>query len=84
VSLSDTSTGHAWNQTYLVATPAGLENTLRKNKSNFMFLPQTIVMNRYNVNQLRKAVLDDLEALEEERGDVPPDASDAATEGQED
>ena len=71
VNLFDNSTGHAWNQIYFVATPAGLETMLRKNKSSFMFVPQTIVMNRYNVNQLRKAVLDDLEAVEEERGDVP-------------
>jgi hypothetical protein len=82
VSLFDNSTSHAWNQVYFVATPAGLEKMLRDNKSSFMFLPQTLVMNRYNINQLRKAVLDDLGAMEEERGDVPADASDAASEGQ--
>jgi len=78
VNLYDKSTGHAWEQTYLVATPAGLEKMLHRNKLNFMFLPQTLVMNRYEVNELRKAVLGDLRAMEEERGDVPPDASDPA------
>jgi hypothetical protein len=76
VNLFDKSTGQAWNQTYLVATPAGLEKMLHSSRSNFMFLPQTLVMNRYDVNQLRKAVLGDLGALEEERGEVPPDARD--------
>jgi hypothetical protein len=74
VDLYDKSTGHAWQQTYFVATPAGLEKMLRANKSNFMSLPQVLVMNRYDVTQLRKAVLNDLEAMEEERGEVPPDA----------
>ena len=84
MSLYDRSTGQAWEQTYLVANPAGLGNMLHKSKSNFMLLPQTIVMNRYDVDQLRNAVLDDLGALEEERGDVPPDASDAAGAGKQD
>jgi hypothetical protein len=77
VNLDDKSTGHVWQQTYLVATPAGLEKMLRESKSNFMSLPQVLVMKRYDVTQLRKAVLNDLEAIEEERGDVPPDATDA-------
>ena len=84
VNLFDESTGHAWNQTYSVATPMGLEKMLRDDKSSFMFLPQILVLNRYDVNTLRKAVLDDLGAMEEERGDVPPDASDAATAGKQD
>ena len=78
VNLYDKSTGHTWNQTYLVATPAGLEKKLRRSKSSFMILPQILVMNRYDVSQLRKAVLGDLGAMEAERGDVPPDAIDAA------
>jgi hypothetical protein len=77
VNLDDKSTGHVWQQTYLVATPAGLEKMLRESKSNFMSLPQVLVMKRYDVTQLRKAVLNDLEAIEEERGDVPPDATHA-------
>lgn len=78
VNLYDKSTGHAWRQTYFVATLAGLEKMLRENKSNSMFLPQTLVMNRYDVKELRAAILNDLGAMEEERGDVPPDESDAA------
>jgi hypothetical protein len=81
VNLYDKSTGQGWNKSYLVATPAGLEEILRKRKSNFIFLPQTLVMNRYDVNQLRKAVLGDLGAMEEERGDVPRDGTDATAPG---
>ena len=76
VNLYDRSTGHPWSQTYFVATPAGIEKMLRKSKSNFVLLPQILVMSRYDVTQLRKAVLSDLGAMEEERGDVPTDASD--------
>jgi hypothetical protein len=82
MDLYDSSTGHGWRQTYFVATPAGLEKMLRDNQSNFMFLPQVLVLNRYDVNELRKAVFDDLRAMEEQRGDVPPDASDATAAGQ--
>jgi hypothetical protein len=82
VNLLDKSTGQAWQQTYLVATPAGLEKALRKSKLDFEFLPQTLVMNRYDVKQLRKAVLGDIGRIEAARGDVPPDASDAAAAGE--
>jgi hypothetical protein len=84
MDLFDSSTGHGWRQTYFVATSAGLEKMLRDNKTSFMFLPQILVLNRYDINQLRKAVLDDLGAMEEERGDVSPDASDATAAGQQD
>ena len=84
MDLYDSSSGHGWRHTYFVATPAGLEKMLRDSKSSFMFLPQILVLNRYDVAELRKAVLDDLGAMEEERGDVPPDASDATVAGQRD
>ncbi len=48
VNLYDKSTGHAWNQDYFVATPAGLEKMLRDSKSNFVFLPKILVMHRYD------------------------------------
>ncbi len=82
LNLYDKSSGHAWDQTYFVATPSGIEKMLRESKASFMFLAQVLVMNRYDVNRLRKAVLDDLGAMEEERGYVPPDASDDAAAGQ--
>jgi hypothetical protein len=81
VDLFDRSTGQSWRQTYFVATPAGLETVLDKRHSNFMFLPQTLVMNRYDLNELRQAVLGDLGALEEQRGEVPDDARDSTTAG---
>jgi hypothetical protein len=78
VDLHDKSSGHNWKQTYFVATPAGLQKMLHENKSKFMFLPKVLIMDRYDARELRTAVLEDLAAMEEERGDVPPDASDAA------
>jgi hypothetical protein len=76
LALYDKSSGHTWKQSYFVATPAGLRKMLQDNKSNFMFLPKVLIMNRYDAQELRTAVLEDLAVVEEERGDVPPDASD--------
>ena len=81
VDLHDNSSGHNWKQTYFVATPAGLQQTLHENKSKFLFVPKVLIMDRYDAKELRTAVLQDLAAMEEERGDVPPDASDAAEDG---
>jgi hypothetical protein len=75
VELYDKSTRHTWTQTYLVATPAGLQKALRKNKRKAIYLPQALLMSRYDVHLLRKAVLGELGAIEDERGDVPPDDS---------
>ena len=82
VNLYDRSSDHSWTQTYFVATPAGLEKMLRDKKWKSMFLPPVLVVSRYDVAELRAAILDDLGAMEEERGDVLPDASDAAPAGE--
>ena len=81
VDLHDDSSGHNWRQTYFVATPAGLQKTLRESKSKFIFIPKVLVMDRYDAKELRVVLLEDLAAMEEERGDVPLDATDAAEEG---
>jgi len=76
VKLYDKSTGRSWKQTYVVTTLASLEKMQRRRKSNFVFLPQILSMNRYDINELRKAVLGDIARIEDQRGDVPPDTSD--------
>ena len=81
VDLHDESSGHNWKETYFVANPAGLQKMLQENKSKFMFLPKVLIMDPYDVKKLRAAVLEDLAAMEDARGDVPPDASDAAEDG---
>jgi hypothetical protein len=78
MELYDASTGHAWKQSRFVATPAGLEKILRKDGWGSMDIPQTILMPRYDVKELRAAVLDQLGAIEASRGDAPPEDSDAA------
>ncbi len=81
VGLHDKSTGQTWKQDYFVATPAGLEKMLHDSKSSFLSFSKILVMNRYDPKTLRLAVLEDLATLEEERGDVPPDAIDEAAAG---
>jgi len=78
MELYDSSSGHAWKQTRFVATPAGLTEMLRKEKWSSMLIPQALVMSRYDVKELRAAILDDLGAMEEQRGDVTDDDRDAA------
>lgn len=82
VNLYDRSSDHSWTQSYFVATPAGVEKMLQDKKWKSMFLPPVLVLSRYDVAELRAAILDDLGAMEEERGDVPPDAGDAAAIGE--
>ncbi len=81
LELYDSSTGHAWKQIRFVATPAGLEKMLRKDKLSSMTIPQTIVVLRYDLKEIRAAILDDVGATEAIRGDVPPDAGDDAAPG---
>jgi hypothetical protein len=64
-----------------VATPAGLEKMLRKEKLSSMTIPQIIVVARYDLKEIRAAILDDLGATEALRGDVPPETGDDAAPG---
>jgi len=73
MTMYDKSTRHAWRHSYFVATPAGLEKILRKKKWVSMFLPQVLVMTRYDAKELRAAMLDDVGTMEMQRGDVRPD-----------
>lgn len=79
MELYDGSTGHAWKQIRFVASPAGLEKMLRNQRLSSMTIPQTIVVSRYDLKEIRAAILDDLGAIEATRGDVPPDTGDDAT-----
>ncbi len=72
MQLYDPSTGRRWMQTYFVATPDGLNQMLRDHQWNYMFVPQILVLDRYDVGQLRSAMLEELGAAEAERGEVLP------------
>jgi len=76
LKLYDSSSGRSWDYTYFVATPAGLEEKLRSKHWSSMVVPETVVMDRYDVKELRAAILDLLGAMETPLGDVPDDSSD--------
>jgi hypothetical protein len=78
LELYDSSTRHAWKQIRFVASPAGLEKMLHNQKLSSMTIPQTIVVPRYDLKEIRAAILDDLGAIEATRGDVPSDTGDDA------
>jgi len=79
LDLYDASTGHTWSDTRFVATPAGLASMLRQNKWSSMAIPQTVVLSRYDVKEIRAAVAEQLGAIEADRGEVTDDESGAAT-----
>ena len=74
MQLYDPSTGRRWMQTYFVATPAGLEKMLEDNKWSYMFIPQILILDRYDLHELQSAMLEEFGAVESQRGDVSPDA----------
>jgi hypothetical protein len=81
MELHDSSAGRSWRQTYFVATPAGLQKMLRSKKWSSMVLPQTLVMARYDLKELRAAILDELGAMEAQRGDAPDEPSETPAAG---
>jgi hypothetical protein len=82
MEVHDSSSGRSWRQTYFVATPAGLEKMLRSKKWSSMVIPQTLVMTRYDLKELRAAILDELGAMEAQLGEVPDGTSSAPMAGE--
>jgi hypothetical protein len=73
MDLYDPTTGRRWMQTYFVASPAGLDQMLLDNKWSSMFTPQILILKRYSLDELRAALLEEIGAVEIQRGEVTPE-----------
>jgi len=57
VQLYDPDTGHYWWQSYFVATPQGLAKILREKSWRYLHAPQMLVLPRYDLEEIRRAVV---------------------------
>jgi len=57
VQLYDPDTGHAWWQSWFVATPDGLDTILRNKSWKYLYAPEMIVVPRYDLEEIRRAVV---------------------------
>ena len=57
IELYDPDTGHSWWQSYFVATPLGLAKILRDKSWRYLHAPDILVLPRYNLEEIRKAVV---------------------------
>jgi len=57
IELYDPDTGHAWWQSYFVATPQGLARLLREKSWRYLHAPEIFVFPRYNLEEIRRAVV---------------------------
>jgi hypothetical protein len=57
VQLYDPDTDHGWWQSYFVATPQGLSGILRQKSWKYLYAPEMIVVPRYDLEEIRRAVV---------------------------
>ena len=57
VQLYDPDSGHYWWQAYFVATPKGLAKILRDKSWRYLHAPQMLVLPRYDLEEIRRAVV---------------------------
>ena len=57
IELYDSDSGHAWWQSYFVATPQGLAGLLREKSWRYLHAPEILVFPRYNLEEIRRAVV---------------------------
>jgi len=57
VQLYDPDTGHGWWQSYSVATPQGLAEILKHKSWRYLYAPEMIVVPRYDLEEIRRAVV---------------------------
>jgi hypothetical protein len=57
VQLYDPDTDHGWWQSYFVATPQGLAGILRGKSWRYLYAPEVIVVPRYDLEEIRRAVV---------------------------
>ena len=65
VQLYDPDSGHSWWQSYFVATPRGLEKTLREKSWKYLYAPEILVIPRYDLEEVRRAVVSRIVADQE-------------------
>ena len=57
VQLYDPDTDHGWWQSYFVATPQGLAGILRDKSWKYLYAPEMIIVPRYDLEEIRRAVV---------------------------
>jgi hypothetical protein len=57
VQLYDPDSGHYWWQSYFVATPQGLAQILREKSWKYVYAPEILVLPRYDLEEIRRAVV---------------------------
>lgn len=57
VELYDPDSDHWWWQSYFVATPQGLAQILREKSWKYLHAPQILVLPRYDLEEIRRAVV---------------------------
>ena len=62
IELYDPDSGHAWWQSYSVATPQGLARLLREKSWRYLHAPEIRVFPRYELEEIRRAVVSRIRA----------------------
>ena len=62
IELYDPESGHAWWQSYFVATPQGLTKLLREKSWRYLHAPEILVFPRYNLDEIWRAVVSRIKA----------------------
>ena len=57
IELYNPESGHQWWQSYFVATPQGLAKILRERHWRYLHAPQILVLPRYDLEEIRRAVV---------------------------
>ena len=57
IELYDPDSDHSWWQSYFVATPQGLAKILREKHWRYLHAPQVLVFPRYDLEEIRRAVV---------------------------
>jgi len=65
IELYDPNSGHAWWQSYFVATPLGLAKVLREKSWRYLHAPEILVFPRYDLDEIRRAVVTRISAENE-------------------
>jgi len=56
LELHNADTDHRWTQSYYVATPQGLAQVLKEESWKYLYAPEVLVVPRYNLDDIRRAV----------------------------
>jgi hypothetical protein len=71
VELYDPDSGHGWWQSYFVATPQGLARVLHDKAWKYLHAPEMLVLPRYDLEEIRRAVVSRIIADHEFFKDTP-------------